>query len=170
MIPIHCEFLMGLGGRLTSSGVVQMYTDALRRPNVTANLREWDQWQDSVQTISELPKHSKVAVLGYSNGACTATDIAFEDFQVDLLVGFDRTIWLPARPLGGNVKRAICLWNVNPFSSFPPVGHGTYSMAQGVPASRLTTRRITDFHINVDKNPANQKIWTAALDLLVAQP
>lgn len=162
------EILEGLGGDYTSQGCVQMANTMSTWPGYKVNLRSWSDWGRAAKAISETPKDVPVMVVGYSNGGSMATYVPYTCGRViQKLIGLDPTVWIPPKVLPTNVMQAICLKNVNPFSSFPPVGHAGYEVQTGNKVTKLLTRRIYDFHINVDKNPKNQAVvYQAAKDLL----
>lgn len=164
----HVEFLKGLElpGFETSPGIIDMAREVSSWAGYTAVVREWHEWEKSVDALKSLPVGIRRGVVGYSNGGSMATYIANSGTVIDFLVGMDATTWIPPKQLQINVRNAICFWNVNPFSSFPPVGHASYSLVKGNTSTKLLTYKIMNLHGNVDTDPDNQKLVYEALKSL----
>jgi len=155
MADIRVELLEGLGDEFTSPGMLTIRTALLQIPHTIVGIKHWNEWEIAASVLKVQPATTKRAVIGYSNGASEVTNIAAEDFPIDLLISLDPTIWLAMQPLHKNVKKAICFHNVNPASSFPPVGHA--SLATGPDfTGKLTTIDTWDLHGNVDTDPEIQ--------------
>jgi len=152
---IHIEILEGLGDDQTSPGMLTIAAELRKLPGATVIVRHWNQWQDAANALRALPATTLRSVIGYSNGASEVTQIAAENIPIDLLISLDPTIWLACAALHGNVKQAICFHNVNPASSFPPVGHASLTTAPDFKGT-LRTVDTWDMHINVDTDPAIQ--------------
>lgn len=166
-MTVHVEFLEGLGDDSTSPGVLTQAAEARKLPGVTAAVRRWYQWPVAAAALKALPAGVKRVVVGYSNGGSEVTQVADEGFPIDLLIAEDPTIWLAMASLHSNVAEAICFENINPFSSFPPVGHANLSTApdfHGV----LKVIATRDMHINVDTDPTIQATVLAAIKELAS--
>lgn len=159
-------FIEGLGGDSTSQGVVQMYDESRKDPRVQCTKWSWYDWAEAADHLAAYSKQgTPVAICCYSNGAsfgpAAAARMAQQGATLDFLGGIDPTFWLWPQGIPGNVLKAVCLWNANPLSSFPPVGHAYYALAAGNKKTQLTTYRIMDAHLQADRNRANQiKILT----------
>jgi len=168
------HLLMGLGGKFTSPGV---YTQAAQikalGPDVSATVWAWDDWDRAAADLIA-QKSTKHVAIGYSNGASKVQELANRLFQnnvrLDLLVAEDPTIWLPTTPLRANVMKAICFKNVNPASSFPPVGHASLKAGPDFPLSRLTTIETTLSHTAVDTDPKIIATVVQAVKAVVEAP
>ena len=153
MRTVHVELLEGLGDEFTSPGMITIRDELLKISHLTAGLRHWNEWQIAGSALRVAPDAR--AVIGYSNGASEVTNIAAMDVPIDLLISLDPTIWLAMQPLHKNVVKAICFHNVNPASSFPPVGHASLTTAPDF-TGKLTTIDTWDLHGNVDTDPEIQ--------------
>jgi hypothetical protein len=93
---------------------------------------------DVIAAIRKLPTKEKLGLIGYSNGANGVTWAAggwgsgtpnLNWRTIDLMVGYDPTVWAPLTPIGTNVKRAICyhqtglLWPTSFFGRAQWTGH-----------------------------------------------
>lgn len=163
---VHVEFLEGLGGDLTSPGIIAMANHVSSWPGYTTNVRNWSEWERSVDRFKSLPIATRRAIVGYSNGGSMATYVANSGTTIDFLIGMDATVWIPPKEIQINVRNAICFWNINPFSSVPPVGHAKYTLASGNKTTKLLTYKITNLHGNVDTDPDNQELVFEALKSL----
>ena len=163
--PVQLDILEGLGDDTTSPGCLVIAQEARKIPGVTAVVWKWYQWPLVLAARKKLPADRLWAVVGYSNGGSEATQVAADGLIVDLLVALDPTIWLACAPLHDNVKRAICFHNVNPASSFPPVGHASLSVAVDF-KGLLQTFNTWDLHNNVDTDPVIQAAVIAAVKQL----
>lgn len=164
----HIEFLKGLElpGFETSPGVIAMSQRVAGWAGYTSTVREWSEWQQSVDKFNSLPAGVKRGLVGYSNGGSLATYVAASGVGIDFLIGMDATTWIPPKALDVNVRNAICFWNVNPLSSFPPVGHASYSLTKSNKTTKLLTYKIMNLHGNVDTDPDNQELVYEALKSL----
>jgi hypothetical protein len=160
---VHVEFLEGLGDDFTSPGIPVMASQVRKLgANFSATVRRWYQWRDAAAALKAAPAADARAVVGYSNGASEVTGVSDQGLALDLLVALDPTIWLACSPLHGNVKQAICFHNVNPASSFPPVGHASLTATADF-KGRLRTIDTWDLHMNVDTDPVIQAVVMAAI-------
>lgn len=168
--PVLVEILEGLGGDNTSFGCVQIAAQIRALgPNYRATVRPYTAGDDVVASVMAAPDNAKIMLVGYSNGASLITYAAPRIKRtIHKMIGLDPTFWIWPLDIQQNVNQAICLWNVNPASMFPPVGHAYYKLAAGNERTILLTRKIYDFHGNVDKNPKNQAVVVdAARDILI---
>ena len=165
---VHVEFLEGLGDDFTSPGVLAMAAQVRKLgANFSATVRHWYQWRDAAAALKAAPASNARAVVGYSNGGSEVTGVSDAGFPLDLLIALDPTIWLACSPLHVNVKQAICFHNINPASSFPPVGHASLTTAADF-KGRLRTIDTWDLHMNVDTDPVIQAVVLAAIKQLAA--
>jgi hypothetical protein len=163
---VHVEFLEGLGGDFTSAGVLAMAAQVRKLgSNFSASVRRWYQWRAAAAALKASPARNGRAVVGYSNGGSEVTGISDEGFALDLVIALDPTIWIACSPLHANVKQAICVHNVNPLSSFPPVGHASLTTAADFKGT-LRTIDTWDLHINVDSDPVIQGVVLSAIKQL----
>lgn len=152
----HVELLEGLGGDVTSPGVITMANRINTWPGLKAIVSNWSDWQAAAARLSALAPTDKACIVGYSNGGSLATYVTAQGMRIDLLFGLDATIWIPPKAIPASVAKAICFWNVNPFSSLPPVGHARYTLADGNNKTKLLTRKIYNSHMTVDTDPKIQ--------------
>lgn len=151
------ELLMGLGGRATSGGCVQMqaYLNSLHW--CICNLRSWDDWRRSAEVLGNVKAGVHRCIAGYSNGGSMVSKVAGFGFPIDLAFGFDPTIWLPPKSFNTNVGVVYNLNNWGP--SF--VGHARYSRDQAAASLPITNQKIFMLHGSVDKSSANQQTFYA---------
>src|ERR1700691_3331996 len=109
--PVQLDILEGLGDDTTSSGCLVIAAEARKITGVTAVVWKWYEWEQVIAARKKLPADRLWAVVGYSNGASEAEQVAASGLTVDLLVALDPTICLPTGPLQGHVTRAICFHN-----------------------------------------------------------
>lgn len=147
------RLLEGLGGDRTSGGVLQQ-RDKIKAKFPTADVKVygWSEW-DKVAADFKAKPDAKHVLIGYSNGGSTVTWTADTGVRIDALVAEDPTVWLSNIPLKGNVKKALCIHNSNPFSSFPPVGHAYLAAGLGFDKTHLKTIETNDSHMYVDYDP-----------------
>ncbi len=135
----------GAGGRQFSAGMEDKLAPLLRAiPGVEVPpTRPYETWFIGAAFARETPTTDKIVLAGHSLGAAYATHVAAGIADqggggryVDLLVGYDCTLW-SRLPIGSNVRRVIEFkghtW-VNPFGMRllrPPAGipYETYSRA-----------------------------------------
>ena len=149
------ELLMGLGGRATSGGCVQMQAYLNSLDWCICNLRAWDDWRRSAEVLGNVKPGVRRVQAGYSNGGSMVSKVAGFGFPIDLCFGFDPTIWLPPKEFGVNVGVVYNLNNWGP--SF--VGHATYSRSAVAAKLPLTNQKIFMLHGSVDKSSANQQTF-----------
>ena len=149
------ELLMGLGGRATSGGCVQMQAYLNSLDWCICNLRAWDDWRRSAEVLGNVKPGVHRVQAGYSNGGSMVSKVAGFGFPIDLCFGFDPTIWLPPKSFGVNVGVVYNLNNWGP--SF--VGHAAYSRDQAAASLPLTNQKIFMLHGSVDKTVSNQQAF-----------
>lgn len=111
---IHVYVMMGLGGRLFSSGMENVLVRRLRKiPGVAVRPAFiHTQWREIVELIKRQPKGSKTVVIGHSMGAASATWVT-DKVKVDLLVLYDLAGKVPS-VLGPNTGRCIDIYDTAP--------------------------------------------------------
>jgi len=68
----------------------------------------WKHPDAIIEDIHNLPKKTKVALLGYSMGANCTTWVASAGQKIDLICAYDPSVWSYVNPIEKNVKRTIC--------------------------------------------------------------
>ena len=155
------ELLMGLGGRATSGGCVQMQAHLNTLDWCICNLRAWDDWRRSAEVLGNVKPGVHRCIAGYSNGGSMVSKVAGFGFPIDLAFGFDPTIWLPPKEFNVNVG---VVYNLNNWGlSF--VGHARYSRTPNAASLPLTNQKIVMLHGSVDKATANQQTFYRQLGM-----
>jgi pimeloyl-ACP methyl ester carboxylesterase len=104
--------LEGLGGRISSPGIVSLQKELSALPNTIVALPfAQHNWEDAVKLIQQQKPETKIVVIGYSLGANNATYIAQNVQRVDELIAIQASVWGLAAPLGENVGKAIEIYN-----------------------------------------------------------
>jgi Cache 3/Cache 2 fusion domain len=104
--------LEGLGGRLTSAGLVslQKELDAIPNTIVPAPMAQ-SKWRYAVQLIDQQDAETTIVVIGYSLGANNATYLSKNVKHVDELIAIQASVWGRSVAIGENVDRAIEIYN-----------------------------------------------------------
>jgi hypothetical protein len=104
--------LEGLGGRVTSSGIVSLQEELSAIPNTIVALPlAQHSWRDAVKLIKQQKPETKIVVIGYSLGANNSTYVAQNVKHVDELIAIQASVWGRATPVGENVDKAIEIYN-----------------------------------------------------------
>lgn len=144
MIDIYLMY--GLGGRMWSAGIADKLGPKLRVfPGVFCPpTYHWNDWGKIVSFINRRGGDNKLAIMGNSLGANVIGYIAraLPNKKIDLVVGYDPSIWYPVPILPQNVQKAICFHGVNWLN---PIGHALYSGSKN-----LITYNTWDEHTAVD--------------------
>jgi pimeloyl-ACP methyl ester carboxylesterase len=160
---VAVALLYGLGGSATSPGIVQLYDEIKKIPDV-AVLIPYDQsnWQVAAHDISKYTVE-KLVVIGYSMGANATTMIAdaLKPRAVSLLVAIQPTMYEGADTIGPNVVRAVEIYNPNVLET------------GGLGSRRLTGTHVqyvvnSDSHAYADEDPAVHKLVLDEIHKLLA--
>ena len=112
----HAETLVvlleGLGGRVSSPGIVSLQEELSVIPNTIVALPlAQHNWRDAVKLIKQQRPETKIVLIGYSLGANNSTYVAKNVKHVDELIAIQASVWGPAKVLEGNVDKAIEIYN-----------------------------------------------------------
>jgi len=104
--------LEGLGGRITSRGIVSLQEEL----NIILDTRvplplAQHSWRDAVKLIQQQKPETKIVVIGYSLGANNSTYVAKNVKHVDELIAIQASVWGRATAVGENVDKAIEIYN-----------------------------------------------------------
>lgn len=108
---IYVYPMYGLGGRIWSWPIEDYVAMNLRKLGGVhvATTRGFTQWREIVAEIGNLPKGSKVATIGHSMGAASATYVT--DYRkVDLVVCYDCAGQAPSY-IAGNTGKLLDFWD-----------------------------------------------------------
>ncbi len=117
--------LVGSDGSLTSAGMFRL-TNMLRTlPDTTVTSYTWDKWGEAYKAILANQGKAKIVVVGYSGGGSRATWLANMPSkpQIDLMVNYDPSPRWQMKPIGANVKKALCYHNTKPMMWMPGIGN-----------------------------------------------
>src|SRR6516162_1586707 len=104
--------LEGLGGRVTSSGIVSLQEELSAIPNTIVALPlAQHNWRDAVKLIKQQKPETKIVVIGYSLGANNSTYVAQNVKHVDELIAIQPSVWGQATAVAENVDKAIEIYN-----------------------------------------------------------
>lgn len=172
-MTVHVYIMYGAGGRAFSAGMEDKLAPLLRQMvgvDVPRTI-DYTHWRDWVAAINLMPATDRVVVAGHSLGAAMATHVALAvaPRPVDLLVGYDCTLWNRVT-VGFNVKRVLEFkghtW-VNPFGArllrpWTPAGQ---------PPTPYNVYSRTDAHVAFDDDMGLHRIFaTAVRELVAGQP
>jgi hypothetical protein len=104
--------LEGLGGRVSSPGIVSLQEELSVIPNTIVALPlAQHNWRDAVKLIKQQRPETKIVLIGYSLGANNSTYIAKNVKHVDELIAIQASVWGPTTALEENVDKAIEIYN-----------------------------------------------------------
>ena len=104
--------LEGLGGRITSRGIVSFQEELSVIPNTRVVLPlAQHSWRDAVKLIQQQKPETKIVMIGYSLGANNSTYVAKNVKHVDELIAIQASVWGRATAVGENVDKAIEIYN-----------------------------------------------------------
>jgi len=104
--------LEGLGGRITSRGIVSFQEELSVIPNTRVALPlAQHSWRDAVKLIRQQKPETKIVMIGYSLGANNSTYVAKNVKHVDELIAIQASLWGRATAVGENVDKAIEIYN-----------------------------------------------------------
>src|SRR5262249_13226407 len=104
--------LEGLGGRLTSAGIVSLKRELSAIPNtIVPSPIAQSKWRSALKLIEQQEPGTKIVVIGYSLGANNSTYITTKVKHVDELIAIQPSLWGPSAAIGDNVDKAIEIYN-----------------------------------------------------------
>ena len=146
-----------------NSGMLAL-RDRIQGLGVPVSVYPWGQW--TLAAADMQPYSGTKILIGYSGGGWCATLLADSSgIGIDLMVGYDPSPSNQIRPLGRNVKQAICYYNTNPF--FFGLGGGKLTLAVGNTTTSLTTVTISEQHLAVQYDWSLHAQTLAAIKELV---
>jgi len=156
----------GLGGRAWSAGMEDLLAKKLRALGCDCPpTYQWTDWQRQARDIRAQSAATKIVIAGHSMDANELPNIAAAAVRpIDLLAGYDPTIWYPCSLIPANVKRALCFHGVNWLN---PIGHARYGVADAR-KTKLVTYNTTDLHENIDDDNGLHGIVINAVRTLLA--
>jgi hypothetical protein len=120
----------------------------------------WTETAKMIARINSAPLSEKIIYYGHSMGANDAPIISRSvSRSIELMIGFDPTVWYALPPIPRNVKRAICIRSNNYMNM---VGHG-YFTVEDSKATRLQTYDTMDEHTVLDDDAKLHAIALAAI-------
>lgn len=116
--------LVGTDGTVTSAGMFHLATMLRQLPDTTVTTYNWSSWPDAYKAILANQGKAKIVVIGYSGGGSRATWLANMPTrpQIDLMVSYDPSPRWQMKPIGTNVKKALCYHNTQPMMWMPGIG------------------------------------------------
>ena len=116
--------LVGTDGTVTSAGMFHLATMLRALPDTTVTTYNWSSWPDAYKAILANQGKAKIVVIGYSGGGSRATWLANMPTrpQIDLMVSYDPSPRWQMKPIGTNVKKALCYHNTQPMMWMPGIG------------------------------------------------
>jgi pimeloyl-ACP methyl ester carboxylesterase len=116
--------LVGSDGPVTSAGMLQLAKMLRALPDTEVRTYTWDKWAEAYKSILANEGKAKIVVVGYSGGGSRATWLANMSSkpQIDLMVNYDPSPKWQMKPIGSNVKKALCFHNSKPMMWMPGVG------------------------------------------------
>jgi len=143
--------LEGLGGRITSRGIVSFQEELSVIPNTRVVLPlAQHSWRDAVKLIQQQKPETKIVMIGYSLGANNSTYVAKNVKHVDELIAIQASVWGRATAVGENVDRVIEIYNPKFWRT---VGLGAKRLV-GIHISYVTN---SDSHFYADEDPEVHK-------------
>jgi pimeloyl-ACP methyl ester carboxylesterase len=116
--------LVGADGTVTSAGMFHLASMLRALPDTTVTTYNWNNWPDAYRAILANQGKAKIVVIGYSGGGSRATWLANMPSrpQIDLMVHYDPSPRWQMKPIGTNVKKALCYHNTQPLMWVPGIG------------------------------------------------
>jgi Cache 3/Cache 2 fusion domain len=143
--------LEGLGGRITSAGIVSLQKKLSAIPNtIVPSPIAQSKWRSAVKLIEQQEPGTKIVVIGYSYGANNSTYITKNVKHVDELIAIQASLWGPSIAIGENVDKAIEIYNPRFWRT---AGLGARRLV-GVHFSYITNN---DSHVYSDNDPQVHK-------------
>ena len=143
--------LEGLGGRISSPGIVSFQEELSVIPNTRVALPlAQHNWRNAVKLIQQQKPETKIIVIGYSLGANNSTYLAKNVKHVDELIAIQASVWGRATAVGENVDKAIEIYNPKFWRT---AGLGAKRLV-GIHFSYVTN---SDSHFYADNDPEVHK-------------
>jgi pimeloyl-ACP methyl ester carboxylesterase len=116
--------LVGADGTVTSAGMFHLASMLRALPDTTVTTYNWNNWPDAYRAILANQGKAKIVVIGYSGGGSRATWLANMPSKprIDLMVHYDPSPRWQMKPIGTNVKKALCYHNTRPLMWVPGIG------------------------------------------------
>jgi pimeloyl-ACP methyl ester carboxylesterase len=116
--------LVGSDGTVTSAGMFHLANMLRGLPDTTVTTYNWNNWPAAYQAILANQGRAKIVVIGYSGGGSRATWLANMPSKprIDLMVHYDPSPRWQMKPIGTNVKKALCYHNTQPLMWVPGIG------------------------------------------------
>ncbi len=116
--------LVGTDGTVTSAGMFRLANMLRELPDTTVTTYNWNNWPDAYRAILANQGKAKIVVIGYSGGGSRATWLANMPSKprIDLMVHYDPSPRWQMKPIGTNVKKALCYHNTQPLMWVPGIG------------------------------------------------
>jgi pimeloyl-ACP methyl ester carboxylesterase len=116
--------LVGADGTVTSAGMFHLASMLRALPDTTVTTYNWNKWPDAYRAILANQGKAKIVVIGYSGGGSRATWLANMPSKpkIDLMVHYDPSPRWQMKPIGINVKKALCYHNTRPMMWVPGIG------------------------------------------------
>ena len=104
--------LEGLGGRITSAGIVSLQKELSAIPNtIVPSPLAQSNWRSAVKLIEQQEPGIAIVLIGYSLGANNLTYITKKVKHVDELIAIQPSLWGPSAAIGENIDKAIEIYN-----------------------------------------------------------
>jgi Cache 3/Cache 2 fusion domain len=104
--------LEGLGGRITSAGIVSLQRELSAIPNtIVPPPIAQSKWRSAVKLIEDQEPGTTIVVIGYSLGANNSTYVIKKVKHVDELIAIQPSLWGPSVAIGENIDKAIEIYN-----------------------------------------------------------
>jgi hypothetical protein len=137
----------GVGGRFWSGGMDLLAQKLRALGCFCPPTYRWRDWSTQARAIRAESNDTKIVIAGHSLDANLVPRIAAAAGRsIDLLVGYDPTLWYPCPRIPKNVKAAICFHGVNWLN---PLGHARYAVADPA-ATKLTIYNTSKLHHRID--------------------
>ena len=143
--------LEGLGGRITSAGIVSLQKELSAIPNtrIPSPITQ-SKWRSAVKLIEQQEPGTTIVVIGYSLGANNSTYITKKVKHVNELIAIQPSLWGPSVAIDDNVDKAIEIYNPRFWRT---VGLGAKRLV-GVHFSYITNN---DSHLYAHSDPQVHK-------------
>lgn len=105
--------LFSTDGVITSVGMNTLFSMLEKLPNTMVKSYLWGNIEGAYRDIKNQQPSDKTAVIGYSGGGMSASWLANTPYNLnmDLMVLYDPSPSWNIKPIGPNVKKAICYHN-----------------------------------------------------------
>lgn len=165
-----CIIGLGLGGRVTSGGIVGLQ-GIIKQAYPTLNVLVYNGARLSpvIQMLKEQVRAvDKLIVGGYSWGADNTSIIANAlPRTIDYLFALQPSVYYPTKPLGPNVKEALCVYNPWWFETFG-LGFERLRLAEGNHTTIFNLVQTSDSHPSVQYDPKYRTMILAGIGRALA--